>query len=381
MKYYEGYYEFHISIAGYRRLKPLLKKTKTRLTIVKKSGFPFFLYHYRKRKFFFIGLLLSFGFLFYLTTFIWLIDINGNSFITEDSILTFLKEENASFGSAKRTIDCAALEEALRTRYADIIWASVRLEGTKMTVDIQENLVAKQKSDTEMIKTEEPYDIVAEQDAIITSIITRKGTPKVKSGTEVKKGELLVGSQLEIYNDSNEIVDYIYVTADADIYGQTRYTYQDIFPLEYNRRIRKGKGKHVYRLCLFNYQIQLPFTFSKNEPYVSYMESRQLSLGKNYYLPVIFEKNTYFACDYEKVSLTEAMAKEKAAENVSNYLNKLKEKGIQIKDKNVMIDIKDNQCYIHAAITAIEKIGKYQLAETKKISTDEGLTEHESDGT
>ena len=35
-------YEFYISIAGYRKLKPLLKKTKTRITILKRIGFPFF---------------------------------------------------------------------------------------------------------------------------------------------------------------------------------------------------------------------------------------------------------------------------------------------------------------------------------------------------
>ena len=57
-------YEFYISIAGYRKLKPLLKKTKTRITILKRIGFPFFLYRYRKRKLFFAGILLCFCLLF-----------------------------------------------------------------------------------------------------------------------------------------------------------------------------------------------------------------------------------------------------------------------------------------------------------------------------
>ena len=35
-------YEFNISIHGYRQLKPLLKKTKTRLKIVKKNRASFF---------------------------------------------------------------------------------------------------------------------------------------------------------------------------------------------------------------------------------------------------------------------------------------------------------------------------------------------------
>ena len=42
----EGY-EFCISINGFRRLKPILKKTKTTIHILKRKGLPFELYRYR----------------------------------------------------------------------------------------------------------------------------------------------------------------------------------------------------------------------------------------------------------------------------------------------------------------------------------------------
>ena len=215
-------YEFNISIAGYRKLKPLLKKTKTRVVILQKNGFPFFLYRYRKRKLFFAGIVFGAGFLLYLTTFIWLIDINGNSLITDASILTFLEENGASFGSRKASIDCSALEEALRSAYDDVIWASVRLNGTKMTIDLQENLITGKDEGESAVKPEGAYDLTAEKDGVITSIITRNGTPAVRAGSEVKAGDLLVGSRLDIYNDSNEVCESIYVTADADIRSEER---------------------------------------------------------------------------------------------------------------------------------------------------------------
>lgn len=375
------YYEFHISIAGYRRLKPLLKKTKTRIVILKRIGFPFFLYRYRKRKLFFAGILLCIGFLTYLTTFIWLIDINGNSLITDDSILTFLEQKKSSFGSKKKEIDCAKLEEALRTEYDNIIWASVRLNGTKMTIDLQENLITKGDSQEEPVKPEGAYDLIAEKDGVITSIITRNGTPMVKAGSEIQKGDLLVGSQLEIYNDSGEIMDYVYVTADADILAQTTYTYENSFPMEYSQKVKIGEGKSIYALNLFSYQLKLPSTFQKKEPYLSYTESKQLALAKDYYIPVILEKTTYYDCEYEKVTLSKKDAREKAKEDVSLFLKKLEEKGVQIADKNVMIEFTDKECQVHAEITAIERVGRYEPAEVKKISTEEGLAEDESDGT
>ncbi len=379
LKNQDGCYEFHISIAGYRRLKPLLKKTKTRVTIRNRVGFPFFLYRYRKRKLYFAGIFLGVGFLMYLTTFVWLIDINGNSLITDDAILAFLEEKNASFGSKKSGIDCDALEEALRTDYEDVIWASVRLSGAKMTIDIQENLIAKKEMEENTKRLDGAYHIVADKDATVTSIITRKGTPLVKAGSEVKEGDILVSSQLDIYNDSNEIVNYVFVPSDADIYGQTTYTYQDSFPMQYNHKVRVGEGKSSYSLSLFSYQLKFPSAFQKDASFISYTESRQLALAKDYYIPVILEKTTYYACGYEKVTLTKEEAKKKAGQNISQFLQKLEEKGIEITDKNVMIEFAGNQCKVYGVITAVEKIGRYDPAEPKKISTDERLTEDESD--
>ncbi len=372
-------YEFCISIAGYRRLKPLLKKTKTRVVILKRIGFPFFLYRYRKRKVFFAGILACLGLLFYMTTFVWLIDINGNSLITDDAILRFLEEQEAAFGSRKKDIDCTALEEAIRTKYDEVIWASVRLSGTKMTIDIQESLISKKELEEEAEKPQGAYDIVSDKDATIVSIVTRNGTPAVKAGSEVKAGEILVGSRLDIYGDSNEIVDCVYVMADADIYGKTQYTYQDAFPMEYNRKVRTGEGKSVYSLSLFSYQVRFPAGFKKKEPYLSYTESRQLAIAKDYYIPVTLEKTTYYDCGYEKVSMTKKEAKEKAQKNILQFLKKLEEKGIQITDKNVMIEFVENECRVSAAIAAVEKIGRYEPAEIKKISPDERLTEDGSD--
>lgn len=372
-------YEFNISIAGYRKLKPLLKKTKTRLIILKRSGFPFFLYRYRKRKVFFAGIVLCIGFLIYLTTFVWLIDINGNSAITDDTILTFLEQKNSSFGTKKSDIDCARLEEELRTEYGDIIWASVRLSGTKMTIDLQENLIPGRAAEEGKAELDGAYDIVADKDAVITSIITRKGTPQVKANVSVKAGDILVSSRLDIYNDSNEIADHIYVAADADIYGQTTYNYQDSFPLQYTKKVRSGEGKEIYDLFLFSYQIRLPYTFQKEEPYVAYTESRQLAIAKDYYIPVTLKKTTCYDCVYQKVTLSKKEAEERVRENTSLFLKKLEEKGIQIIDKNVMIDFRDNQCQFKAVITANERIGRYEPAEMIKILTDEGLTEDESD--
>ena len=49
-------------------------------------------------------------------------------------------------------------------------------------------------------------------------MITRRGTPLVKKGDQVEKGDLLVSGLLPIYNDSQEIVGYEKTNASADVW-------------------------------------------------------------------------------------------------------------------------------------------------------------------
>lgn len=361
-------YEFYISIAGFRKLKPLLKKTKTHLTILKKVGFPFFLYRNRKRKFFFFGIAGCLAILLYLTTFIWLIDINGNSSITDETILAYLKGQNLAFGAKKSSIDCKKLEEDLRTEFTDVIWTSVRLSGTKMTIDVQENLLGSQSHMEEKESLEGAYDIVADQDAVISSIITRKGTPQVKAGSEVKKGDLLVSSRLDIYNDSQEIINSVYTCSDADIYGETTYAYEDSFPMEYTQKVKTGESSHSYEISLFSYKMELPPLKKMKEPYMVYKEDRQLAIAKDYYIPVTIRKITYSQCEYKQISLSKTEAKKQAREKFLQFLKNLQEKGVEIVDKNVMIKYTGNQCRMEGRITGLEKIGRYQPAQIKEKS-------------
>ena len=99
LKAVEDGYLFYISVDAYKALKPVLKKTRTRARILEKHGLPFFMFRYRGRKMFVLGVALFIGMLFYTSRFVWNIEVNGNSYLSEETILEFLKEENADFGT------------------------------------------------------------------------------------------------------------------------------------------------------------------------------------------------------------------------------------------------------------------------------------------
>ena len=81
-----GSYEMNLTIDGFRRLKEIVRKTGTKVCIIRRSGLPFLLHRYRKRHILLSGFLICAGLILFMTRFIWGIDISGNLSYTDDSI-------------------------------------------------------------------------------------------------------------------------------------------------------------------------------------------------------------------------------------------------------------------------------------------------------
>jgi len=367
----DGYY-FNISVQGYKTLRPILKKTKTKAVIAERHGMPFYLYRYRGRKMFALGVLLFVGMLFYTSKFVWNIEVNGNSYLSEQTILEFLAEEEADFGTRISDIDCAKLEETLRSDYPEVIWTSIKIYGTKMTVDIQESLLPEQSYDA---KDEEICDIVAAKDGIITYMIVRHGTPVAKVGTEVKKGDCLVSGEIVINSDFGDVAGYLYERSDADIHAEVTYVYEELVSRNYKEKKYIGEPEYHYGIQIGDIVIKNPFVVLSEGLYDETIENVQLRLGENYYFPIFWKEITRQPYVLEKKEHTEEEAKKIAEEHFLQYLTNLEEKGIQITGKNVMIK-KVNQNYlVSGTVTAIESIVAYRPTEIRSIDNTEGQIE------
>ena len=74
-------------------------------------------------------------------------------------------------------------------------------------------------------------------------MITRSGLPRKKVGDLCKKGEILVSGILELKDDSQEVVKYEAVHADADIYIKRQKAYYHEIPMIYETYEWTGKKK------------------------------------------------------------------------------------------------------------------------------------------
>lgn len=372
----EGGYLFCISVAGFRRLKPILRKTKTRIRVKKRFGFPFMLFRYRGRKLFACGVLACMALLWYLSGFIWNIEVNGNSYLSEETVLDFLAQENASFGSPIRNISCEDLEEALRSTYDEVIWTSIQIFGTKMTVDIQENLLPAEQYEKQ---DDTAYDIVAAKDGVISEMITRSGTPVVAVGAEVKKGDLLVSGRIDITNDAGEVAEVLYSGADADIVAHVSYAYRDVFDENYVENVPTGQSFVDYQLIVGETCIKNPFVKNEYKEYSVTSESSQLHVTDNFYLPVFLVKSTCSEVIKTEKTYDENQAKAHASENLAQFLTDLEEKGIQIIGKNVMIERTNGKYVVTGTIDVYESIVSKTPTDIVNITSEENAASDESD--
>ena len=371
-------YEFCISTDGYKQLKPLLKKTKTRARILKKTGLPFQLFRYRRHKFFAVGILMFLFLLFYCSGFVWNIEVDGNSYLSEQTVLAFLKEKHATYGSQIRTIDCEQLEDAIRTQFPDVIWTSVRIYGTKMTVEIQENLLGGVR-DVDHSDTDSISDIIAAKDGEILSVITRTGTPLVTEHTSVKKGDLLVRGSVAITNDDGEVTEYLYPGADADILAKTVYSYRDEIPVSCQEREKTGNQKTRYGIRFFQETLWDPFFQNPFPASYRIEEQRQFHFSDSFYLPLFLVTDRYEEYIWQEKSRSEETIKALAKAHFSQYLANLEEKGIQILEKDVMIEKLNQKYVVSGTVEVCESIVAFQPTEIFEKTSEERQTDNESD--
>lgn len=357
-------YEMNISLSSFYKLRPIVKKTGTKVVILERYGLPFLVPQLLKRKIFFVGLFLAVFFWIGSSYFIWDIRLVGNYQITQDMFDSFLKESNIRVGMLKNRLHIEVLEKDIRKVFPQVTWTSAKLSGTKLEISIKENDAP---IITEIVKDTEGKDLVAEYDGVIVSMIVRNGVPKVKVGDTIEKGTVLVEGSVPIYNEDTTIREYSYVQADADIVLEHTKKYQEKIPFDFVKKEYTGRIKKKYYLRFGDKKYGMP----ENKPFLVYdsviKESCPLvfeKLGIPFYLGSCTHRE-YQNVEYE---YTLEQAETLLNEKLNAFLTTLEEKGVQIMKKNVKIDTKGGMWVIDGSFLIREKVGK-NVAIEKEDST------------
>lgn len=128
------------------------KENKDKDTDYKEMRMAIFFVPLSEKKDVLLGLLLCVGIVYAFSCYVWNIEICGNSTLSDDTVYRYLESEKIHVGTAKGKVDCEKLEAKIRQHFSNVIWTSVRLEGTKLTVDVKENLITQEPQEKQRPK-------------------------------------------------------------------------------------------------------------------------------------------------------------------------------------------------------------------------------------
>ena len=95
---------------------------------------------------------------------------------------------------------------------------------------------------------------------------------------------------------------------------------------------------------------------------------QQLYLTENFALPFYFGYRQKFPFEIQKETYSEHEAKEKASQNYQKFHRNLSEKGLQISENHVTIELNDTSCITKGTLRVIERAVEAQPCEMQKMS-------------
>lgn len=350
-----GAYEMYMTLKDFRKIKALSKKTGTKVRVRRRYGLPFFLHRYRRRKLFFAGAFLAVCLVYILTLFIWEIDIRGNLRRTDEALLSFLRSRDVYCGMTAGSVDCDQIADDLRGAYADLVWVSASVHGTRLVIQVKENEHLSAQTGGKAQETE-GTDLAATQDCTILSIVTRQGTPLVHEGDQVKKGDLLVNGRLDLKNDAGEVTGYRYCKAQADITGEYQISYEDTMEREFEIRSYQYERNNLVRQEeLFLRAGDRIFSFGrlKNnyQEYDYYVEESQLTVGENFSLPLFWGRRTAVPCSVRRENYTDSQLQQLLSRRFEKDCQDIEKKGLEIIENDVKIYTEQNAACARGTLT------------------------------
>lgn len=336
-----------IRVKDFRDLSKIAKENKCRMKIVKKSGMPFVVKRYRKRKYFFIALLVLWLLIIGLSKFIWNIEIIGEGDVYSERILNIVKEEGIEIGKLKKHVNLDKVINRIRLENDDISWVGIKMCGTNVKIEIIKTDVK-----PEVVKENEFCNIVAKKDAVIENINAQNGIPKVMQGDVVKKGDVLIDGVIEgKYTEPRKVHSIGEVKGKVWYKENVRVYYKQV------KKIQTGNKEEKYAVKLNKIKINFFKKLSKFEIYDKIRTDKKLKIFSNLYLPIQIEKDTFYELKEEEMEYTADEAKKQAIEEAKI---KLKEKiGNSGDIINEYINTDENEEYIDVEVTyeVLENIG------------------------
>ena len=197
----------------YRKLRGALKNLDCTVNVVQKQVAPYFMGRFRRRYVLLAGLAAAVALLFLGSFFVWDIEVEGNSAVSEQEILRVLEKNGVGYGTFGLGIRPEQLKARVLPELPELSWLTVNVKGFRATVIVRERRLP-----PEVRSQKQPANIVAEKDGLITRVKLYGGHAAVEEGATVIAGELLISGIADVGERS-----YYVTRAEGEVWARTWY--------------------------------------------------------------------------------------------------------------------------------------------------------------
>ena len=311
----------NIGIKAFKNLRQIAKKTICRVKIKRRVGMPFLLKKYNTRKFFFTSTVVCFAVFYILSLFIWRVEVLGNEKVDKGEIFKNLKELGVEKGILKYKVDAKNVANSLMLRTNIFSWINIIIKGNVLRVYVCERTFS-----IPIIPKDEPCDIVAVKDGLITSLLVKSGDEKVKVGDTVREGQILITGEIV---SAKEGVPKRFVHSNGSVKARTWYMREIIVNTKQNQALRTGESIKKYFLVLFDKRVCL---LNKNIKFLNYDKEefkKRVSIGKDLVFPFEFHIDRFNEINIIEKELSLDEAKKNALERLNIEITECMPKNIK----------------------------------------------------
>lgn len=340
-----------IYVSDFFKLRPVVKKSKCRVMILKRCGLPFLIRRYRARKAFALGAGVFVLLLFLMTSFIWKVEITGNSTVDSNVIAQKLINLGAKPGVLKSSVDVKKIADEMILGIKELAWVSVDVRGTKIKVQVAERQIP-----PAVVKKNEPCDIYAARDGIIKSMVVKEGMKMVTEGTTVTRGQLLVAGTVP---NKNEKEPSRQVHAIAEVKARTWYEKQEEVITKTTERVYGENSKNIFYLAFLDKKIRLIPGKVRYADFEKTVDVKNLRLGRDFELPFSFITEKYTEVKTLEKEFTAEEATQTALDRVSREIVDIIPPAAEIiKTDKRLLEAPDGKTYAVITVECLEDIGE-----------------------
>lgn len=313
-----------------KKTEDIADETGVNIEFTDRHGLRFKAMRYRFRFGIILGIIITFGFVFYCSNIVVSIEVCGNNEITREQVISALSDIGIYKGRFIPNINFHSCEQKLRLSIPDIAWTGIRHTGSRIVVDVTEVTAP-----PEMILDDVPCNIVSAKDAQLIYADVYAGRLMKKIGDGIKKGDIIISGTVE--DEKGNILKKHAMGKVIGIYNE-EITFTQ--PFEESGQVYTGNEINKKYFYFFGYRIPLFFDDTEPETY-DYSESVNnfVFLGKEIPLGIVSTEYNPFTYDTVTYSEDEAdkILEQKTSLHEKNFYDS---KGIKVLDREIEKNIK-----------------------------------------